>query len=95
MSRLGPFKYAFEAITDDVQEQNDLIFRGDLLIEIVTMLAISKPEQIDLIDAETLRLIRRGELHVLDAETLVKTAGLLGFRVLPRLEEIEILGVDS
>ncbi|QNH71950.1 hypothetical protein P9VFCI_013 [Rhizobium phage P9VFCI] len=85
------FKYAFEAITNDVEEQNSLIFRAELLLKLRDAVKNATPEQIENIGSERYKWMKKGKISDLYAIDLIEAAGHLGFRVLPVLEEIEIL----
>ncbi|QNH71536.1 hypothetical protein PP938_gp055 [Rhizobium phage AF3] len=84
------FKYAFEAITDDVEEQNSLIFRAELLSKLRDAVKKATPEQIEALGPRY-KWMKKGKISDLYAIDLIEAAGHLGFRVLPVLEEIEIL----
>ncbi|QGZ14199.1 hypothetical protein PP940_gp203 [Rhizobium phage RL2RES] len=84
------FKYAFEAITNDVEEQNSLIFRGEMLLKLVDLIKEATPEQIEALGPRY-KWIEKGKLADLYAIDLIEAAAHLGYRVIPALEKIEIL----
>ncbi|QIG68177.1 hypothetical protein EVB55_242 [Rhizobium phage RHph_Y68] len=89
MTKMKAYKYAFEAITDDVSEQNDLIFRSDLLMKVIDLIEEAEPEQLDKIKASVLYSIKCGKLNELTANRLIEVAAFLGYRVLSTVERID------